>query len=72
MSRKFRLLKPRYYFTYPQAQHSKILLGSYIAFICLLLISEQTATLTLHRINREVLCNRGAECLQRGTDWFLI
>jgi len=30
------------------------------------------STFVLYNINRLVLCNRGGECLQRGTHWALI
>jgi len=35
-------------------------------------ISEKTETFALYYINRMVFCNRGGECLLRGTDWDLI
>jgi len=36
--------------------------------LCVVWISEQTATFTLHNISRLVLYNRCGVCLQRGTD----
>jgi len=62
----------RDYVTYRQVQHSKILHGTHIAFMCLVRIAQQTATFALHNISRMVLYNRVGECLQRGTDWGLI
>jgi hypothetical protein len=43
----FNLLKPSGNFTYHHASHSKILHGAYIAFMCFVRISEQTATFAL-------------------------
>jgi hypothetical protein len=48
------LLKPSGNFTYYQVQHSKILRGAHIAFICFVRISEQTATFALQNIKRLV------------------
>jgi hypothetical protein len=45
------LLKPSGNFTYHQVQHSKILHGSHIAFVCFVWISEQSATFALYSIN---------------------
>jgi hypothetical protein len=50
-----------------QVLHSTILHGDYIAFMCFVWLSEQTANLTLHKINSLVFVNE-TECLQRGTD----
>ena len=58
-------LKPRDFFMYRQVQPSEIPLGSHNTFMCLVRISEQTATLALHDISTLVLCNGGGECLQR-------
>jgi hypothetical protein len=40
-------LKPSGNFTYDQVQHSTILRGAHIAFMCFVRISEQTATFAL-------------------------
>jgi hypothetical protein len=45
------LLKPSRYFTYHQVQHSRILHGAHIAFMCSVWISDQTAMSTLDIIN---------------------
>jgi hypothetical protein len=45
------LLKPSGNFTYRQVQHSRILHGAHIAFMCFLCISHHTATFTLYLIN---------------------
>jgi len=57
---------------YYQVQHSKILHGIHIAFMCLVQIAQQIATFASHNISRMVLYNRGVECLQRSTNWGLI
>jgi len=49
----------------------KIPHGADITCRCWVWISEQTATFDLHIIGRLVLCNRGGECLLRGTQWVL-
>jgi hypothetical protein len=41
-------LKPSGNFTYHQVQHSVILHGAHIAFMCFVHISEQTATFTVN------------------------
>ena len=38
------VLKPNGYFTYHQVQHSQILRGVHIAFVCYVRISADTAT----------------------------
>jgi len=48
----FNLLNPTGYFTYHQAEHSQIMHGDYIAFMCFVWVSEQTVTFSLHIINR--------------------
>jgi hypothetical protein len=45
------LLKLSGHFTYHQLQHSKILHGSHIAFMCFVWISEQTASSALYSTN---------------------
>ena len=55
------------FFTYRQVQYQKILLGSHIAFMCFVRISEQTVAFALHDISTLVLYNRGGESLQRCT-----
>ena len=61
------ILKPRDCFTYYQVSHSKNLHGSHIAFMCFVLISQQTAIFPSHSIIRLVSYNQGGECLLRGT-----
>jgi hypothetical protein len=73
------LLKPSGYFAYHQVQHSRILHGVHIAFVCFVRISEQTATFTLYIINwlvsiaevGSVYCAVRAESLYK-TDYSLI
>ena len=48
------LLKPTAYYTYYQVEHSRILHADYIAFTCIVLLSEQTVTFALYIINRLV------------------
>jgi hypothetical protein len=50
----------------------KILLGTYIAFVCCVFISEQTAAFALSSSNRWGLYNRGGGCLLRCTHQLLI
>jgi hypothetical protein len=45
------LLKPSCNFTYHQVQHSIILHGAHVAFMCFVHISEQTATFTVNISN---------------------
>jgi len=40
--------------------------------MCLVRISQQTATFALHNNSRLVLYNQGGGCLLRGTHWVLI
>ena len=47
----FNLLKPSVYFTYHHVSNSKILHADYIAFMCFVRISEQTAIFALYCIN---------------------
>jgi hypothetical protein len=60
------LLKPTGYFTFQQVSNSKILQADSIAFTCFVRISKQTAIFALNALTG--FCNRGGECLQRGTD----
>jgi hypothetical protein len=52
------LLKPSGNFTYHQVQHSKILCGAHIVFMCFVWISEQTATFCLSDIKRLVFITK--------------
>jgi hypothetical protein len=45
------LLKPSGNFTYHRVQHSKILRSAHVYFMCFVLISEQTAIISLYSIN---------------------
>ena len=49
-----KLLKPSGYFTYHHVYNSKILHANYIAFVCSVRISEQTAIFALYCINLPV------------------
>jgi len=46
----------------PKGFQSEIMRGSHIEFVC------SVWTFNLHTINRLLLYNEGAECLQCGTD----
>jgi hypothetical protein len=37
--------------------------------MCIVFISEQTATFALYNVNWSVFCNRDEKCLLRGTNW---
>jgi hypothetical protein len=60
-------LKPSGCFTHHHVSHSQILHAARMAFMCFLWMSEQTATLALHDINRSDSYNRGGVCLLCGT-----
>ena len=48
----FNLLKPTGYFTYRHVKHPKILHAYYIAFMCVVWLSEQTVTFPFYTIKR--------------------
>jgi hypothetical protein len=68
----FNLLRTGGCFMQLRVWYSKILHAAHIAFMCFVEISEQTATFTLHNINRFFFHNRGGEGLLRGTHYILI
>jgi hypothetical protein len=53
----FNLSNPTGYFTCHQVEHSKILHGDYIAFMCFVCASEQTVRFSLYIIDRLVFIN---------------
>jgi len=60
------LLKSSTYFTY-HVTLSQILHVAQIALMCLVQLSNETATFALYNISRLILYNLGDECLLRGT-----
>jgi hypothetical protein len=45
-----KLLEPSGNFTYPQLEHSQILRGAHIAFMCFVRISGQTTIISLYKL----------------------
>jgi hypothetical protein len=66
---KFNLLTATGYLLHQQVQRTKIVHSAHTVCMCFVFISEQTATLAQHNVNRLGFYNRGEKRLLLGTNW---